>query len=183
MPGHAQQPSRPPVRQNEAKRRALQLVNLSRVQTAHDRLGQGIIMFRRYVTIKALYLAYVCAVIHVEFLLSHVLQVYGSRIPEYESDVTLSVSDICTIRLSSEQMFGDCLLGSDYIELSGRLKSVKMPKRYAVLLCTYLLFIGLQLQRHIHCIKYQRDHEKALDSGSWDHRDVEDQDPFELEYS
>ena len=43
------------------------------------------------------------------------------RIPKYESDgVTLSVSDICTIRLPSQQMFGGCILGSDYIELSGR---------------------------------------------------------------
>ncbi len=52
-----------------------------------------------------------------------------------------------------------------------------------MLLCTYLLFIGSQLRRNVHCIKYQRDHEKALDPGSLDHRDGEDQDPFELEYS
>ena len=43
----------------------------------------------------------------------------------YESDVTLSVSDICTIRLPSQQMFGGCMLGSDCIELSGRYIRVK----------------------------------------------------------
>ena len=76
------------------------------------------------------------------------------RIPKYESDgVTLSVFDICTIRLPSHQMFSVRILGSDYIELSGRYKSVKLPKRYAVLLCTYLLFIGSQLRRHVHCIQ------------------------------
>ena len=52
-----------------------------------------------------------------------------------------------------------------------------------MLLCTYLLFIGLQLRRHVRCIKYQRDRVKALDLGSLNHRDGEDQDPFELEYS
>ena len=43
-----------------------------------------------------------------------------SRIPMHESDVTLSVSDICTVRLPSQQMFSGCILGSNYIELSGR---------------------------------------------------------------
>ena len=32
-----------------------------------------------------------------------------------------------------------CILGLDYIEIPSRLKNVKMPKRYAVLLCTHLL--------------------------------------------
>ena len=36
------------------------------------------------------------------------------RIPKYESDdVTLNISDICTIRLPSQQLFGGCFLGSD----------------------------------------------------------------------
>ena len=57
----------------------------------------------------AAYLAAVCAVSDSGFLLSHVLQIYS---------LAVSVSDICTIALPSQQTFG--FLGSDCIELPGR---------------------------------------------------------------
>ena len=78
MPKHAQQPSRPLIRYKDAKRWALQLVKLSQVQIAPNRLGQGITAFRRCVTVIAVYLAYVCAVVDTGFLLSNVLQIYAS---------------------------------------------------------------------------------------------------------
>ena len=55
------------------------------------------------------YLAALCAVSDPGFLLSHVLQIYS---------LTVSVSDICTIAVSSQQTFG--FLGLDCTELPGR---------------------------------------------------------------
>ena len=95
------------------------LVNPSRVQTAPNSLGQGITAFRRCVTVIAVYLAHVCAVIDTGFCYRMCCRFIV--LSKYESDgVTLGVSDICTIRLPSQQMFGGCILGSVYIELSGR---------------------------------------------------------------